>query len=104
VWLTGLHAFEQPKQRVIELENYFTVAESTFISDGKRISTNTGRIVAWYGIEEGPYNGTPLEIAKKFLQSYAETLSLDPTLNDLKYLMTKRGLGTYHVHFSQSGC
>ena len=101
IWVSNLEGFVQPVRRPIELKRYFVPAESTHIVDNKRISVTTGRLVAWYGVDKGPFEGAPKEMAERFLRTYADSLGIDSTLRDLEYLRTKRGLGTYHIHFAQ---
>ena len=101
ILVASLDAFVKPKRRPIELEKYFVPAESTYIEGNKRISVETGKLVAWYGVDKGPFKGNPREMAEQFLRNYADSLGIDSTLKELEYLQTKRGLGTYHVHFAQ---
>ncbi|MDH4241296.1 MAG: hypothetical protein OEW48_17190, partial [Phycisphaerae bacterium] len=99
---TTAQALVKPNRRPLELEKYFVPSESTYIEDNKRISVETGRLIAWYGVDKGPFAGTPRKKAEEFIETFADTLEFDSTLTDIEYVRTTRGLGTYHVHFRQT--
>ncbi len=54
-----------------------------------------------YGFETGPIEGTPREVAEKFLTENLGTLKISASLHDLKYDKTSESLGASTVLFQQ---
>ena len=54
-----------------------------------------------YGFETDPYQGTPQQIAEKFLNENKDVLKISPVLNDLRYERTVSSLAASTVLFQQ---
>ncbi|MBI4547216.1 MAG: M36 family metallopeptidase [Ignavibacteriae bacterium] len=67
-----------------------------------RIEASTGIPRALYFQNEGPYQGTPEQMARQYLQKQSKTLRLNKSLRDLKTERVQESPMGYHVTFQQT--
>ncbi|MBI1808143.1 MAG: M36 family metallopeptidase [Ignavibacteria bacterium] len=67
-----------------------------------RIEANTGIPRALYFQNAGPYQGTPEQMARQYLQEKAKTFRLSESLSDLKTIDVQESPMGYHVTFQQT--
>ena len=59
--------------------------DSIVRQSGGYMSTLTGKMCVLLTPDNGPYTGSPGEIAEQFLRDYADILGMDPSLHDLLF-------------------
>jgi len=74
--------------------------DSIVKQSGGYMSTLTGKLCVLHTPDNGPYSGSPREIAEQFLRDYANILGMDASLNDLLFTLSIE-MAEYTLRFAQ---